>query len=139
MTDQLPDRPPLRLTVGDQQIKMTYGLEMDLRRLLPDPVSALSAVMNDPFIQDYVIKRCLSPSKKMISDFKDLDNIEVELDADDTERLLMWAVDHILYFFAMRASSIEKAMARYPGIRPNPSNDGSESSASTTPSAGPSE
>ena len=139
-TEKMPDRPPLTITLTTgQKIKMTYGLEMDLRRLLPEPGAAMQLVLTDPFTQDFVIRRCLSTEKKMIEDLKELPEVEAELEPDDIDNILMWAVNHVLYFFMKRALNMRGLGEQYPMTLLNPSTNGSPDSASTTPSAGPSE
>jgi len=148
MTDaiKLPERPPLRfdLSSGDD-IKMTYGLEMDLRKLLPNAQTTLQLVMHDPYTQDYIVRRCLTPSAKSIKDEASLiDADEVKIPSEEIERLLMWATDHVLYFFVTRANSMGQLGVRYqtlvPAVpEPTASETGSETSAMQTPSAGPTE
>lgn len=138
-------KPPLTITVlvGDapKEIKMTYGLEMDLRRVLPDPSSAMQLTMVDQETQDYVIRRCLTDTKKMIHDPNELIAVEdVELDSESMDDLLLWALEHQLYFFAKRAKGVMTLAARQQTKAPQlPSTDGSETSTTTTPSAGPSD
>ncbi len=140
MTDIPFERPALRCDLGARDVKMTYGLEMDLRRLMPDAPTAIALVMRDPYTQDYIIRRCLTDAKKIITKDEDLIAVnEVDLTSDEVEKLLMWATEHVLYFFVTRAKSMEKVAARYQTALPTPSEIGSENSASTTPSAGPTE
>lgn len=135
---ELPDRPPLKLTLStNKTIKMTYGLEMDLRRLLPEPATAMNLVLTDPFTQDYVIRRCLADVKKMVEDLKELPEVEDELEPDDTDKILMWAVGHVLYFFMKRALRMRDLSAQYPTTLLAPSTNGSPNLPSTTSSAGP--
>lgn len=139
MSNEVMERPPLKLVLEDSRvIKMTYGHEMDLRRLLPDPTTAMQLVMNDPFTQDYVVRRCLSPVKKMFEDLKEVPEVEDDdqPSTDDVERILLWAVSHVLYFFMKRATAMGELAAQYQMTPLNPSKTGSESSASTTPSVG---
>lgn len=142
MTELPAERPPLRITVDKKDIKMTYGLEMDLRRLFPDPNTALQLMLRDGVTQDYVVRRCLTDAKKLILTHDDLiPASEVELDPDETEQLLMWATDHVLYFFVKRAMSMTALEARYGktmGTISTPSEAGSENSPLMMPSAGPS-
>lgn len=138
MAEEAFPRPPLTINVGGRTIKMTYGLEMDLRRLLPDPVTAMQMVLNDPFTQDYVIRRCLTPKNKMLKQ-EELTEEEVDLDLEDTERLILWAVEHVLHFFAKRAAAMAELGSKFQTGLPNRSTPGSPNSPSTTPSAGPTE
>lgn len=138
-------KPPLSITVareaGPFDIKMSYGLEMDLRRVLPDPSTAMQLIMVDPDTQDYVVRRCLTPSKKLVRDENELISPdEVDLDTNESDKILLWALEHQLYFFAKRAKEIMTLAARQQTKAPSlHTTDGSEVSPSKTPSAGPSE
>jgi len=141
MAEPTFERPPLRVDLsGGKEVKMTYGLEMDLRRLLPNAEATLQLIMHDPYTQDYIVRRCLTDAKKLILKEEDLIPAnEVELSSDDVEKLLMWATEHVLYFFVTRANSMSALGARYQKAlpdQPTPSETGSETSASMTPSAG---
>ena len=123
-------------------IKMTYGLEMDIRRMLPDPQTATELLMGDPVTQDYILRRCLTDKNKMITDFADLvkeDQFE-DLSYEVREAILMWAGSHALYFFAKRTMGLARLgmdlQTMLPHLLPHPLPNGSESSASETPSPG---
>jgi hypothetical protein len=137
--------PPLTHTVeresGPYDIKMTYGLEMDLRRLLPDPGTAMQLAMTDVFTQDYLVRRCLTKSAKMIRNDEDLIPVEdVDISTDDADALIMWVLEHQLYFFTKRARGVSELAARQKAeLQQSRSTIGSEPSPSTTPSAGPSD
>lgn len=137
----LPERPPLTLKLSEgRTIKMTYGLEMDIRRMLPDPATAITLIRTDSFTQDYVVRRVLTPLKAMVTDIDQLVSMEeIDLEIEDVENILSWATEHALYFFVKRTLEMAKLGVRYQMVQPTPSTDGSENSASTTPSAGPSE
>jgi hypothetical protein len=137
LPENLPPRPPLTITVGDKTYKMTYGLEMDLRRLLPDLASALTLIATDAYIQDYVLRRVLTDKNQIITDPNLLImQDEVTLDSEEIEQVLSWATEHALYFFMRRTLEVGKLGVRYQSALQMPSKDGSETSASTTPSAG---
>lgn len=139
-TIDLPPRPPLSIEVGGQSYKMTYGMEMDLRRLLPDPSATIELIMADPFTQDYVLRRVLTPVNKIVTNPDELISAEeIELSPDEVEEVLSWAAAHALYFFAKRTASMAQLGVQFQSALPKPSKNGSEDSASTTPSAGPSE
>lgn len=142
MTDVTPtfERPALAITLSTgERIKMTYGLEMDLRRMLPDPAIAIQLALNDPFTQDYVVRRCLTKINKMIEDPKTelIAEVNEDLTVDDTEKMVMWAVEHVLYFFAKRAAAMTEMGNRFQVVLPSQSPLGSTNSPSTTPSVGP--
>jgi len=138
--DPLPPRPDLTIDIAGQTIKMTYGLEMDIRRMLPDPMSALQLIRDDVYTQDYIVRRVLTPVKKIITDPAQLiDMEETDVSSEDVENILTWATEHALYFFVKRTVEMAKLGVRYNQALPKPSTDGSETSATTTPSAGPSD
>lgn len=139
-SDPLPPRPDLSIEVAGQTIKMTYGLEMDIRRMLPDPLSALQLIRDDVYTQDYIVRRVLTPIKKIVTDPADLiDMSESEVTSEDVENILTWATEHALYFFMKRTAVMATLGVQYSQALPKPSTDGSENSATTTPSAGPSD
>lgn len=137
--------PALTLTIirddAPFEIKMTYGLEMDLRRVLPDPGIAMQLGMVDSETQDYIIRRCLTDSKKMIKDENELVAVEaVNISTEDIDAIILWVVEHQLYFFGKRARAMMTLAARQKTKAPQLlTNDGSVDLASETPSAGPSE
>lgn len=136
----LPARPDLFVNVGERRIKMTYGLEMDIRRMLPDPVSALQLIQSDSYTQDYIVRRVLTDKKEIITDLEGLiPHSEIDISSDDVETILSWATEHALYFFVSRTVKMAKLGVRYQEALPKPFKDGSENSPSTTPSAGPSD
>ena len=126
---------------GRAPIKMTYGLEMDIRRMLPDPGTAVELLLADPVTQDYIIRRCLTDKNKMITDWNDLiPEEEVDIDMDTRDALVMWAGEHALYFFAKRTLGLAKLgvnlNATIPNRQPQPSPSGSNDSVSSNQSAG---
>jgi hypothetical protein len=138
-------RPELFFTfppeTGKAPLKMTYGLEMDIRRMLPDPQTAMALLMNDPFTQDYVIRRCLTDKNQIITD-PEADLIkpdQVDLDGEVIERMLMWAAEHALYFFAKRTTGLANLSVQFQAMMPAPSvplPNGSSPSTSEMPSVG---
>lgn len=157
MTEQAPDleklefpemEPPELLfkfpdNIDRAPIKMTYGLEMDIRRMLPDPQAAMTLLLGDPVTQDYLIRRCLTDKKKIITDYDDLigeDELE-DLSPELRDEILMWAGRHALYFFAKRTRGVAtlgvNLQQLLPTLLPQPLPSGSEASASSTPSDGP--
>jgi hypothetical protein len=148
MSDNTPendaDKPALDITVKlngeDKTIKMVYGMEMDIRRLLPNPTDAMQLALMDQFTQDYLVRRVLTDSKKMISNVDALIPAEdVDISTEDVERIIQWVLDHLLYFFAKRTAGMAQLGVRFKQQLPSLFKNGSESSPSETPSAGPSE
>jgi hypothetical protein len=124
----------------DESIKMTYGLLMDLQRLLPNPAAALESVMIDPYTQDYIVRRVMTPSSATISKVSDLRLAEdIDLDPEQIESLLDWVVQHILHFFAKRAVNLTATGKQFQTALPSLFTTGLPASPLTTQSAGPSE
>lgn len=131
-------RPPLKITLkteeGEETIHMSYGLWSDLQRVCPDAGTALESGFSDPWARDYIIRRCFTPSKKIITDEAELtpaEKIEVA-DPDEIEKLLNWVMGHLLHFFASSAAGLkvlgekfknQSGMTETPAA---PSSDGSE-------------
>lgn len=143
------DPPSLLFTFPEgserKPIKMTYGLEMDIRRMLPDPQIAMELILADPVTQDYVLRRCLTDKNKMITNFDDLIPMEQfeDLDFETREKLLMWAAEHAMYFFAKRTTGVATLGVHLqkllPSLLPPHILDGLKASPLETPSVGPSE
>ena len=134
-------RPPLRFKIDDDKsIKMTYGLLMDLQRLLPDATQALALVLSDPYTKDYVVRRVMTPFNGTVTDIdKLIPSEEIDLIPEQVEAILDWVVQHVLHFFAQRAGNIASAGKMFQTALPSLFTNGSQPSAGMTPSAGPSE
>lgn len=135
-------RPDLELTIGDQTIKMTYGLQSDLQRVMPDVSQVLSLLTTDPYLRDWVVRRALTKSTKSIEKEEDLiSHDEITLDPDEILVLLDWVAEHLTYFFGKSAGTASRLGTEYQEqlARLLPSTTGSQTSPSTTQSAGDSE
>jgi hypothetical protein len=134
------ERPALKVSVKleddtEYEIKMTYGLFNDLQRATPDPMTVLDTVTADPYTRDYIIRRCMTPTKKMVTEpdkeLKPVDEIGLD-DPDEIDKLLQWVVGHMLYFFATSAGGLKRLGEAFKGTlteasdQPAPSTSGSE-------------
>lgn len=129
-------RPPLTLTVTledetEYTIKMSYGLFNDLQRTIPDAAAVVDTMLADPYTRDYIIRRCMSPVKKMVKDpEKELLPVEeIGLDdPDQIDKLLQWVTGHLLYFFATSAGGLKLLSEQFKQqVQPAPSTSGSQS------------
>ncbi len=137
MTDM--KRPPLSLEIGEYTIKMTYGLQMDLQKLLPDPEQVISLLTADAYLRDIVVRRALTPAEKPVKDDEDLISAnEIDLDPDQIVEVLDFVAGHLVYFFGNTASSAARLGGQYQEKLAQllHSMNGSQTSPSTTPSAG---
>lgn len=136
MSEQL-ERPPLKINVslseGEHTVHMSYGLFSDLQRMCPSADQLLEVGLSDAWARDYIIRRCMTDSKKMITDEKDLIQAE-DMKLDDPvqiEKLLTWVTGHLLYFFVTSAAGLkkmgEKFQSQIKTTPAAPSKSGSES------------
>jgi hypothetical protein len=129
-------RPPLTCTVKledgeDYTVKLSYGLFNDLQRTVPDPAAVIDTVLSDPYTRDYIVRRCMTPIKKMVKDIetelKPVDEIGLD-DPDQVDKLLQWVTGHLLYFFATSAGGLKQLSEQFKAAAPSaPSNNGSQS------------
>jgi hypothetical protein len=100
-------RPDLTFTAGDQEIRWTYGLQLDLQRLVPDTENVIAAIMGDTYVRDYLVRRALTPLKKSVLDEAELITAEeIDLDPDQVLELLEWISGHLLHFFAKSVTNL---------------------------------
>lgn len=120
-------RPELTHTAGETEIRWTYGLQLDLQRLMPDSDTVMMSLMGDTFTRDYVLRRALTPIKKSVTSHEELVPIEdIELDPDQILALLNWVAEHMLYFFVTTANNLVTVGAEFKGSLPSlHSKDGS--------------
>jgi hypothetical protein len=139
------EKPALTLEIlfnGEPKtLRMVYGIEMDIRRLLPDPATAMQLMLMDQFTQDYVVRRLLTDTKKMVTKVEELIPAEeVDVSTEDVENILNWVLEHLLYFFAKRTTVMSGLGVRFNQQVPlTLFKNGSQDSTSPTPSVGPSE
>lgn len=120
-------RPELTFKAGETEVRWTYGLQLDLQRLVPDAESMIESIMTDTFTKDYIVRRALTPLKKSITEPKDLVSVEdVDLDPDQILDLIDWVSAHLLHFFINSAKNLAARGAEFKANLPStPSTDGS--------------
>jgi hypothetical protein len=125
-------RPDLTFTAGDQEIRWTYGLQLDLQRLVPDTENVIAAIMGDTYVRDYLVRRALTPLKKSVLDEAELITAEdIDLDPDQVLALLEWISGHLLHFFSRSVTNLMAQGAEFKESLPKaptpsePSADGS--------------
>lgn len=127
------ERPALTHTVGEKEIKWTYGLQRDMERMLPDAEQAITEVLTNPYTRDYLVRRALTDIKKSVTDEAELIAIEdIDLDPDEQLALLDWVTGHLLYFFSRSAANLSRQGLSFKTTLDQlaPSTTGSEASAS---------
>lgn len=133
---QLPERPPLKHEVqlddgGTHSVHMTYGLWNDFQRVMPDAGTVIESGLNDPYLRDYVTRRCFSDAKKMVEKEEDLIDVgEMPVsDPIELEKLQSWVAGHLLYFFGASAVATRKMGKTFSQVLKTPtapSSNGSE-------------
>lgn len=103
------------IKVGDdtQTITMSWALQQELMKVIPQPENIAALLIQDFYLREYIVRRVLTGKKKVTSDEDLIDLFELELDDDAVEALIMWVVDHILYFFTDTASKSLALGERY--------------------------
>lgn len=129
-------RPSLTYTVkleegAEKTIKLSYGLFQDLQRLVPDAALLVDTIAADPNTRDYLIRRCLTDTKKFVKDWDELADAETLGldDPDEINGLLQWVTGHLLYFFGISAGGLKQLserLAQKLSDQPAPSTLGSE-------------
>lgn len=129
-------RPSLTHTVklendAEKTVKMSYGLFQDLQRLVPDAAMLVDTIAADPNTRDYLIRRCLTDTKKFVTNWDDLADAETLGldDPDEINGLLQWVTGHLLYFFGISAGGLKQLsalLAQKLSDQPAPSTPGSE-------------
>lgn len=120
-------RPELTFKAGEIEVRWTYGLQLDLQRLVPDAESMIESIMTDTYTKDYIIRRALTPLKRSITEAADLVLVEdVDLDPDQLLSLIDWVSAHMLYFFVTSATNLAAKGAEFKASLPSlPSTAGS--------------
>lgn len=122
------ERPSLTLTIGEHELRWTYGLQLDIQRVIPDAEAAVSAILSDTYTRDYLIRRVMTPLKRTVEDTKELIAVEdIDLDPDQQLEILDWVSGHILHFFVISAKNLSaKGEAFRESLPSKPSITGSE-------------
>lgn len=122
----------------EQEIKMTYGMFNELMQVIPDPQNIAELLITDQGLRDYVLRRLLTGNKKISKEEDLVDPFELDLKLDQVDDLIMWAGDHILYFFTTSMTKVLGLGSKYePTIRQlAQSKNGSEDSDSKEASSG---
>ena len=95
------------IEVAGKSYKMTYGLMMDLQRVIPNGEEAVVLVMTDSFIRDYIVRRVLTDKKGTVASETELIlSEEIDLSMDEVNSILDWAVAHLLHFFVKSAMGL---------------------------------
>ena|SRR3990167_3803448 len=128
------NKPDSKLTIKidgeDFTTKMTYGLQMDFMRMIPSLDQLESLYVGDPYLREYIVRRCLTPGLKKPAESLDelVDIYEKDIDPDDILKIQAWVAEYLLYFFVTSADQLKKSSTTPPTdpAPPPPSKSGSK-------------
>lgn len=118
-----------------KEIFWSYGVQMDIQRMIPDASVVVEVMTSDPITRDFVVRRCFTEQKRSIEKLEDFEVDVPVSDPDEIEKLLTWVADHLFYFFTKSVRSMTTLGERYrnalPTVKettdqPAPSTNGSE-------------
>lgn len=139
------ERPNLtfQIVVNEElkDVKLSYALLNEILQVVPDPTNIAGLLIQDASLRDYIARRVLTGNKPVLKNEDLIDMFETDVDPRAIGEMLTWIGDHVLYFFMTSAVEAEKLGRKYEATITQlvQSKNGAESSASETPSAGPSE
>lgn len=124
--------------LGDRKLRMSYGLLNELASAVETPEN-LPAIFADASLRTLVLYALLV-EREPDGTPKDGDVLLDDLTPDEAMNLLEWAMEHITDFFIQMVERAARVSGKFDGKASvlMSSLNGSESSASKTPSAGPS-
>lgn len=94
----------LKVNDKDQEVFMSYGLLLNVTRLMPDGIQDVATVSQSPEHQMALIEICLSEKFPAEGEAK-MHAEDYEISIEDGEALISWALAHATDFF-------KKAMTR---------------------------
>lgn len=89
----------IKINDADQTIKMSHALLQELLKVIPNPEEVAGLLVTDFHLREYVIRRVLTGNKRIKTEEDLVDLFDADADPDAIDDLVLWAVDHILYFF----------------------------------------
>lgn len=97
----MSDNSYITIKVGDEdrEVFMSFGLLNELSIIVADP-SRIGTMIIDPELRSKVLKACLAVRKKsgkIEKAVEDLDDVDISI--EDVEKLIGWAMDHVMGFF----------------------------------------
>ncbi len=103
----------LKIGAEDREILMSYGLQDQLLRLIPD-TNMIGTVYTDSDVRNAVIEQVLADRTNTgkITLKRAFDEYEIEL--EEVEKLLGWVVDHVTAFFVRVINQLEKKITPLP-------------------------
>lgn len=111
---------------------MSFALFQEVMKVIPNPESVTELLLSDFYMREYIARRLLTGNKKVVKDEDMVELFDLEFDDEAIDDLIIWATDHILYFFTSTAEKSlklgEKYKAKMAAIIPsNPSPTGAPS------------
>jgi hypothetical protein len=92
---------------------MTYGLFNEIMAVVPSPEEIGELLITNQGLRDYIIRRVLTGSKKVMTEEDLIDPFEMDIDMDEISGMVNWVGDHVLYFFMTNASKTKALAEKY--------------------------
>ena len=103
----------MRLNGEPHTVKMTYGLFNEVMNVIPSPDEIGDLLITNAGLRDYIIRRMLTGSKRVLNEEDLIDPFEMDVDVTDLNKLVMWVGDHVLYFFMTSAEKTAELAKKY--------------------------
>lgn len=138
---QASDKLSVTVNGTDYTLFMSYSVLNRLTRLAGN-LEDFNGMFVDPEVQEQVVFECVKRKcKPADAKMADLSLEDFEIGVEDADKIVTWAGDHVVDFFLKAFNNAQNASKRMEPLAQNlmSSLDGTETSTSKTPSAGPSE
>ena len=105
---ELKEKITITVDGKKRELFMSFGLLSELTRLAVSPDGS-ALFMLEPELRDKVRRSLLAertPGGKIVTEIEDPDDLAVSI--PDTERMLTWAMEHVLDFFVRAALVVQE-------------------------------
>ena len=103
--------PHFNLSNG-QEIKLTYGLQNRLARLIQN-VTTVSLILTDINVQEAVIVNIFNKYDKKGQVIEEANLEEIEFSPIEIQQLLVWVTEHLTNFFLLNLQSMTRIVGEY--------------------------
>lgn len=115
MVNQNQSLPEPKITVGDKELHMSYGMFNDLMRLMGNVDDVSYILINDPMTRDLVIRRLFTEGK--LTKEEDLiDSNEIDISITDISTIVAWVADHVSHFLLSTGQALRPVLEKYQSL-----------------------
>jgi hypothetical protein len=107
--------PPKTLTIESGEVlTMSYGMFTDIMRLMGDSEDAVSMLMGDSNVRDWVVRRLFTKAQKPIESADDLINpFDMDVNPLEQSNIIAWVADHVMHFTVSTAEQTRPVVVKY--------------------------